>query len=138
MKYDKKLLAYSVVIGLLITLASSFFINNYVIGVFPDIQFVSIPIVGVAYYGHPLPWMRQVVYPGAEREIIWYHLIIDMIFWIALILLLKKSYFKGKKSKRIGRLKSRAKKKLKRKKSSRKKRKRKTTKRRSKKKSRRR
>jgi len=113
MKCDKRLLTYSVVLGILITLISSFLTNSYIIGVFPDVQFVSIPVVGVAYYGHPFPWMRQVVYPGAEKEIIWYHLILDLIIWTLVILLIKKTYFKGKGSKTVKGIKSKAKKKLK-------------------------
>ncbi len=114
MKYDKKLLVYSIVLGLLITLVSSFLINSYVIGEFPDVQFVSIPIVGVSYHGHPLPWIRQIVYPGAEREIIWSHLAMDLIIWTILVFLLKKNY-KGKNAKSIQRIRSKVSGKLKRK-----------------------
>lgn len=90
----KKILVYSVLIGLGITLLTSLFINSTVIGEFPDIRFVSIPIIGVSYWGYPLPWMKQVVYPGAVKEPIWSHLIINVAYWTGLVVIVKIFYLK--------------------------------------------
>ena len=103
MRLTRNLIIFSLVIGLILTFLSAFSINTYVIGEFPNIRFVSIPILGVKYSGHPMPWTRQVVYPGAQIEIIMSHLIIDLIFWVGMIVLLKTFYdgsVKSRKSRR--------------------------------------
>lgn len=100
---ERKMLAFLVLLGLVITVATSLFVNTYVIGEFPNIRFVSIPIVGVGYWGLPLPWMKQIVYPGAVKEIMWTHFIVDAIFWIGAVLVVKMFYLsviKGKKPKK--------------------------------------
>jgi hypothetical protein len=106
MYIEKKLLVFSILIGLGITLLSSVLINNVVIGEFPDIRFVSIPMLGVSYWGYPLPWMKQVVYPGAVKEPIWSHLVINVAYWAFLVslvelLYLRKARFKEKVAKRV-------------------------------------
>jgi len=103
MRLGRNLIIFSLVIGLILTFLSAFSINTYVIGELPNIRFVSIPILGVKYSGHPLPWTRQVVYPDAQIEIIMSHLIIDLIFWVGMIVLLKTFYdgsVKSRKSRR--------------------------------------
>jgi hypothetical protein len=100
---ERKMITFSVLLGLVITVATSLFVNTYVIGEFPNIRFVSLPIVGVGYWGLPLPWMKQIVYPGAVKEIMWTHFIVDAIFWIGAVLVVKMSYLsmvKGKKPKK--------------------------------------
>lgn len=87
------MIAFSVFLGLIITVATSFVYNSYVFGEFPNIQFISIPILGVGYWGMPLPWLRQIVYPGAPKQIVWSHFIIDVIFWAAVVFVLKLFYF---------------------------------------------
>ena len=92
MYIEKKLFVFSILIGLGITLLSSVLINNVVIGEFPDIRFVSIPMLGVSYWGYPLPWMKQVVYPGAVKEPIWSHLVIDVVYWSMFVYIVKGLY----------------------------------------------
>jgi len=91
---EKKMIAFTVFLGLLITVATYFVYNSYVIGEFPDVRFVSIPLIGVGYWGFPLPWMKQIVYPGAVKEIIWSHFVIDVLFWAAVVFVAKMFYFK--------------------------------------------
>lgn len=107
---EKKAIAFSVFLGLLITVATYFLYNSYVIGEFPNVRFVSIPLIGVGYWGFPLPWLKQIVYPGATKEIIWSHFIIDLLFWIAVVFVAKLFYLthiKGVKLKRPRRAKRR-------------------------------
>lgn len=92
MYFKRKTLIYSVLIGLSITLLSSLITNNTVIGEFPDITFVSIPMLGVSYWGYPLPWMKLIIYPGEVKEPIWIHFIIDIVYWTVLILVIKTLY----------------------------------------------
>jgi len=96
---EKKMIAFSVLLGLAITVVTSFFANTCVIGEFPNVRFVSIPLIGVGYWGFPLPWLKQIVYPGATKEIIWSHFIIDLLFWIAVVFVAKLFYFKTIKKK---------------------------------------
>lgn len=100
---EKKMIAFTVLLGFLITVATSLVPNMYVIGEFPYVRCVSTPIVGVGHWGVPLPWMKQVVYPGAPKQIISSHFIIDVVFWIAVVFVVKLFYFtviKGQKLKR--------------------------------------
>lgn len=102
---DRSTLMFSFVIGLAITLLTSMLTNNIIIGEFPNIRFVSIPIIGVMYYGYPLPWLKQVVMPGATREMIWAHLLINIIYWWGLLVLIKVLYPKPTE-KAIGKVRS--------------------------------
>jgi hypothetical protein len=89
---DRDTIILSFVIGLVITLLTSILTNNIIIGEFPNIRFVSIPIIGVVYYGYPLPWLKQVVVPGAMREIIWIHFVVNIVYWWGLLVLIKVLY----------------------------------------------
>jgi len=91
---SKKTVVYSFFIGLAITLLTSLFVNNTVIGEFPNIRFVSIPMLGISYWGYPLPWLKQVVYPGATKEPIWIHFIVNVLYWSGLVLIIKAFYLK--------------------------------------------
>ncbi len=110
---DKKLIGISLAIGLMITLLTSFSINTYMVGEFPDIYVVSLPILGVSYSGHPLPWVRQVVYPGAQKEIVLVNLVVDIIFWSGLLLLAMIFNVKSKKGIKFKRLRTKVSKKVK-------------------------
>lgn len=94
MYIGKKVLIFSLLVGLAVTLLTYPLINSVVIGEFPNIRFVSLPIMGVSYWGYPLPWMKQIVYPGAMRELIWSHLVIDITYWTGLVLVVKVYYLK--------------------------------------------
>jgi hypothetical protein len=87
---DRETIVFSFIIGLLITLLSSLLINNVVIGEFPNIRFVSIPFIGMTYYGYPLPWMKQAVVPGTVKELILTHLILDVAYWTGFVALIIK------------------------------------------------
>jgi hypothetical protein len=84
----RKTLAISAAFGILMTAASSLFLNTQVIGEFPDLIFVSIPMIGFSYWGFPLPWLKVVDYPGAASDVIGTHLLLDAVFWSVLTLLL--------------------------------------------------
>lgn len=98
----KKMIAFTVLLGFLITVATSLVPNMYVIGEFPYVKCISTPVVGVGYWGVPLPWMKQVVYPGAPKQIIPSHFILDVVFWIVIVFVIKLFYLtviKGQKPK---------------------------------------
>jgi hypothetical protein len=42
-------------------------------------------LVGVGYWGFPIKWVKQIIYPGAPKEILWIHFIENTIIWIAMI-----------------------------------------------------
>jgi hypothetical protein len=85
----KKIIYFSILFGLIITLMTALFENTCVIGEFPDVRFVSIPLLGMNYWGMPLPWLKQIVYPGAVKQVIWLHFVVDALFWIAAAFLAK-------------------------------------------------
>lgn len=99
MLVGRDVIFFSLVIGLLVTLLTSFIINNTVIGEFPNLSFVSIPMVGVSYWGYPLPWLKQVIYPGQMKEPILTHLAIDVAYWAGLVLMIKVLYLRKVKVK---------------------------------------
>lgn len=78
--------------GIVSMLVTSQIYNMAVIGEFPVVRFVSIPLLGVGYWGIPLPWLKQVVYPGAPMEIIAANAAVDLLFWVAVALFMQVSY----------------------------------------------
>jgi hypothetical protein len=64
--YEKIL--YSIILGVIITLASS---------LFPSLG----GGIGVQAMGFPFGWLTQVVYPGAPMQIDWIGLILDIVIW---------------------------------------------------------
>jgi|GEM_PF-1865219 len=101
MYVGRKSIIFSLVVGLALTFLTSFLINNVVIGEFPNIRFVSLPIIGVNYWGYPLPWLKQVVYPGELKVPIWSHFVIDIAYWTGLVLIIKVFYLKRVRPKEI-------------------------------------
>jgi len=91
---SKRVLPFLLVAGLALTLATSLVPNTGVIGEFPDVRFVSVPMLGVSYWGSPLPWVKQVVYPGAPRQLVWPNLLADVAFWVLLVAAAKVLWFK--------------------------------------------
>lgn len=89
---NNKMIAFVVLLGILVTLATGLLGNSYIVGAFPEVSIVSSPVLGVAYSGMPLPWMMQVIYPNAPLEIIYSNLIVDLIFWIAVVFVVKLFY----------------------------------------------
>jgi hypothetical protein len=77
---DRKI-AFSILIGLVVTTVSGMWINTSVVGELPDVQLVSEPLLGVSYWGFLFPWLKQVVYPGAVKSVIWQNFIADVFFW---------------------------------------------------------
>ncbi len=72
MTFLKRLVLPSLIIGGIITSFS---------GLLPNIP---PSLLGVGYWGYPLPWLKQVVYPGAPKVIIWHFLILDWLIWTGL------------------------------------------------------
>jgi len=68
----KSLVLPSLIIGGFIT---------FFLGLLPNIPR---NLLGVSYWGYPLPWIKQVVYPGAPKVIIWHFLILDWLIWMGL------------------------------------------------------
>jgi hypothetical protein len=77
---DRKI-AFSILIGLVVTTVSGMWINLNVVGELPDVQFISEPLLGVSYWGFLFPWLKQVVYPGAVKSVIWQNFVADVFFW---------------------------------------------------------
>jgi len=71
-----KLVIGSVVGGILITLLSGLLRNTPAM------------LVGAEHYGYPLPWLRQVVYPGAPLEVppeYYLNLVVDVVVWAVIV-----------------------------------------------------
>ena len=96
---DKNAVLFSFVAGLAITFLTSILINNVVVGELPDIRLVSEPLLGVSYWGYPLPWMKQVVYPNAGKEIILSHFLINIAYWTGLVFIVEVYYLRNLKIK---------------------------------------
>ena len=68
----KRLVLSSCILGGIITIFS---------GLLPNIP----PgLLGVGYWGYPLPWIKQVVYPGAPKVIVWHFFVLDWLIWMGL------------------------------------------------------
>jgi len=85
----RKVALFAIVVGVALTALTAMAPNTGVIGEFPDVRFVSIPLLGVGYWGGPLPWLKQVVYPGAPRAVVWPNLLADVAFWAVVVAVTK-------------------------------------------------
>jgi hypothetical protein len=85
----RKVALFALVAGVALAALTAMAPNTGVIGEFPDVRFVSIPLLGVSYWGGPLPWLKQVVYPGAPREVVWPNLLADIAFWAVVVAVTK-------------------------------------------------
>jgi hypothetical protein len=88
MKGSSKLLSYSIWISIIITVFSSFVLNKYIPGEFPAIRFTSDPLLGVNYWGYPLGWLKQEVYPEAPKLLIWQNFVIDLVVLTLIVFLM--------------------------------------------------
>jgi len=55
-------------------------------------------LVGAVHYGYPLPWLYQVVYPGAPMQVDSVILLVDIAIWsviIGMVLLLLQSVLRA-------------------------------------------
>ena len=75
--YEKIL--YSIILGVIITIASSLFTSTG-------------GMIGVQGSGFPFIWMTQAIYPGASIQIYWTGLILDIIFWTVIALIIIQLY----------------------------------------------
>ena len=73
-KLLKRLVLTSCILGGIITIFSGLLTN------------IPPGLLGVAYWGYPLPWIKQVVYPGAPKVIIWHFFVLDWLIWMGLSL----------------------------------------------------
>ena len=81
-----RLLALALGLGILVTGLTGL-INNTPEG-----------LVGAVHYGYPLPWLYQVVYPGAPMQVDTVKLLVDVAIWsviIGTILLLLQSVLRA-------------------------------------------
>ena len=85
-----KTLTQSVIIGIVVTLITGILMNLNIVGELPNIMVSSEPILGVSYWGYPLAWISQVVYPGAVKQVIWINLIVDIVIWSFFVLVVLK------------------------------------------------
>ena len=67
----KKLLAYSLISAVLLTLLTGLAPNN-------------MGLLGVGYWGYFLPWLSKVVYPDAPYAINWLYFFIDVGIWFGI------------------------------------------------------
>jgi hypothetical protein len=65
-----------VLIGIVITLAT-WFIETPGLG----------PLVGATNYGAPLLWRSVIVYPVSLMLINYFNLVLDLVFWIAVVVI---------------------------------------------------
>ena len=79
----------SFLLGTLLTFLLGQLMNDNIIGEFPDIRFSDMPLLGTTYWGYPLAIYKLVLYPGAFREIIWIHLVLDVVYWTILLLIIE-------------------------------------------------
>lgn len=77
-----RLLVASAVGGVLITLLTG--LANHT----PDM------LVGAVWYGYPLAWLVQIVYPGTPYTIRPLRFIADIVFWAVILLLALYAYTK--------------------------------------------
>ncbi|MFQ5820696.1 MAG: hypothetical protein ACE5I5_11960 [Candidatus Heimdallarchaeota archaeon] len=69
--FEKRLII-AVVVGGIIALLTGLLSNQ------PD-------LLGVNYWGYPRPWLKQVVYPGSFKVILWNYLILDWLIWAGIV-----------------------------------------------------
>lgn len=90
-------MCYSILIGLVITLITGIFMNARFVGEFPNLKYATQPLLGVSYWGYPLAWIKQVVYPNAPKQIIWFNFVVDWIIWSGIVFAFMKMSFKKQK-----------------------------------------
>jgi len=100
---SKRILPFLLLAALALTLVTSAVPNTGVIGEFPDVRFVDVPMLGVSYWGQPLPWLKQVVYPGAPTQLVWPNLLADVVFWALLLAVVKVLLMKALAGPKAGR-----------------------------------
>jgi len=67
-----EIVGWSTVIGVILTAFTGFCRTPF------------LGLIGVSYWGFPFAWLKQVVYPGAPKEVIWQGLLLDVITWTLL------------------------------------------------------
>jgi len=65
-----EIITWSTVVGVILTAFTGFCRTPF------------LDLIGVSYWGIPFAWLKQVVYPGATKDIIWQGLLLDVIIWI--------------------------------------------------------
>ncbi len=74
-------IAFSILIGLVVTTVSGMWVNSNIVGELPDVQFISHPWVGAVYWGYVLPWLRQAVVQFPVKSVIWQNFVADVFIW---------------------------------------------------------
>lgn len=110
MKKINKLVGMSLVIGLVITVIGGMRVNENIIGDLPNIQVITQPWLGTTYYGHILPWMKQAVYPGSVRDVIWQNFFVNILIWAGIVYVILIILKVPVQARRAGRAKAAAKK----------------------------
>lgn len=82
MKVVKSRLLASILIGLVVTVVSGININGSIVGELPDVRIVSQPLLGASYWGYILPWLRQIIVPGAIKTVMWLNFAVDVLIWM--------------------------------------------------------
>ncbi len=65
-----EIITWSTVIGIILTAFTGFCRTPF------------LNLIGVSYWGIPFAWLKQVVYPGVPKEIVWQGLLLDVIIWV--------------------------------------------------------
>ena len=81
MKVVKSRLLVSILIGLVVTVVSGININQNIAGEIPNVRVVEQPLLGASYWGYILPWLRQIIVPGAIKTVMWLNFIADVLVW---------------------------------------------------------
>ena len=92
-------IAFSILIGLVVTTVSGMWVNSNIVGELPDVQFITQPLVGAVYWGYVLPWLRQPVVLNPIKSVIWQNFVADVFIWAIvgyIVLTVFKMPIKGK------------------------------------------
>ncbi|MBN2252144.1 MAG: hypothetical protein JW701_00495 [Kosmotogaceae bacterium] len=89
MGIKRKTILISILLGILLTFVFGQIVNDNIIGEFPNIRFSDMPLLGTTYWGYPLAVYKMVLYPGSTRQVLWIHLMLDVIYWSVLVLIIE-------------------------------------------------
>lgn len=64
-----EIVVWSTVVGVILTIFTGFCRTPF------------LNLIGVSYWGVPFAWLKQIVYPGATKEIIWHGMLMDIVTW---------------------------------------------------------
>jgi hypothetical protein len=79
MKVAKRRLAFSLLVGLVVTTMTGALANTAITGSIPDLNTGMDP--NGSYWGYLFPWMRNT--PASVKAVLWKNFIVDVMLWTA-------------------------------------------------------